>query len=265
MPETFIELIPRCDTSLQQSMTELEASGIPFDGYNIPELIRKGQTYLSPEDIFRLRSEGKISSQKQLAVHLRSRERTVRQTLDRLCHAAGNNVNIALLVTGDPLEEETQCTHAHEVICSDIQSEPMRIGVAADIYQPDWGRWDKKIPAIGKTVDAVFTQPIFSASVLDDIDRRTRSLMKPDQLYAGITWITTERSRRYWQEQNHVPPSHLPQGDGDGQIIQNSIAQAADVLRAVKQQGYSTYIMLMHSTMAQLECIFSLSENIREI
>lgn len=212
-----------------------------------------------------LRSQGKISSQKQLAVHLRTRERTVGQTLDRLCLAARNNVNIALLITGDPTDQEAQCTHAHEVIYSDIQLQPMRIGVAADLYQPNWGRWEKKVPAIGKTVDAVFTQPIFHGSILGDIDRRTSGLLRPDQIYAGVTWITTERNRRYWHEQNHVPFDHLPQGNSDAEIVQNSIMQAADTLRAVKQQGYSTYMMLMRSTIAQLERIISLSENIREI
>ncbi len=265
MPETFIELVPRCDNSLHQSMAELESCAIPFDGYNIPEIIRKGQSYLLPEDVLKLRSEGKISPQKQLALHLRTRERTIQQTLDRIALAARHNVNIALLVTGDPIKQQEPCTHAHEVITAQTDAFPLRIGVAADIYQPHWGRWNRKIPAIGKTVDAVFTQPIFSPSVLHEIDQRTNNLLRPDQIYAGITWITTERSRRYWHEQNHVPLDHLPNGNTDAEITQNSIAQAADVLRAIRQQGYSAYIMLMHSTVAQLQSIISTSENIREI
>lgn len=265
MSETFIEIVPRCEASLCQSMAELEVSGIPFDGYNIPELIRKGSSYLLPEDVLKLREEGKISPQKQLALHLRTRERTVQQTVDRVCLVARHKVNIALLVTGDPLKQEEQCTHAHEVIHSQAGQWPIRIGIAADIYQPNWGRWEQKIRAIGKTVDAVFTQPVFSVSALDDIEQRTRELLRPDQMYTGITWITNERSRRYWHEQNHVPLDHLPRGSSDAEITHNSIAQAADVLRAVKQQGYSIYIMLMRSTIAQLECMISLSENIREI
>lgn len=246
-------------------MAELEASDIPFDGYNIPELRRRGWQYLQPEEVMQMRREEKISLQKQLALHLRTRERTVQQTLDRLHLAARHNVNIALLITGDPLQQEEQCTHAHEVIIADIHRFPMRIGVAADIYQPHWGRWEKKIPAIGQTVDAVFTQPIFSASVLDEIDQRTHDFLRADQVYAGITWVTTERSNRYWHEQNHVPLHHLPRGSSDAEITQNSIAQAADVLRAIKQQGYSAYIMLMRNTITQLQRVISLSENVREI
>lgn len=265
MTEIFIELVPRCEGSLRQSMTELEASGIPFDGYNIPELRRRGRHYLQPEEVMRMRREEKISLQKQLALHLRTREKTVQQTLDRLHLAARHHVNIALLITGDSLPQEERCTHAHEVICADIQGLPMRIGVGADIYQPDWGRWEKKVLAIGKTVDAVFTQPIFSASVLDEIDQRTHGLLEPSQIYAGVTWLTAERSRRYWHKKNHVPLGHLPPGESDGEITRSSIAQAADVLREVRLRGYSTYIMLMQGTVMQLQQIFSLSENIREI
>lgn len=246
-------------------MTDLESSGIPFDGYNIPELIRKGQSYLLPEDVLKLRAEGKISPQKQLALHLRTRERTVQQTLDRVCLVARHNVNIALLVTGDPIKQAERCTYAHEVIAAHTNPLLIRIGVAADIYQPNWGRWEKKIQTVGKTIDAVFTQPIFNVSVLDDIDQRTRDLLRPDQMYAGVTWITTERGRRYWHEQNHVPLNHLPNGSTDAEITQNSIAQAADMLRAIRQQRYSVYIMLMYSTVAQLQRIISKSENMREI
>lgn len=266
MSETFIEIVPRCEASLCQSMAELEVSGIPYDGYNIPELIRKGSSYLLPEDVLKLRIEGKISPQKQLALHLRTRERTVQQTLDRICLVASHKVNIALLVTGDSLQQqEEQCTHAHEVIDSLTDQRPIRIGVTADIYQPNWGRWEQKIQAIGKTVDTVFTQPVFSVSALDDIDQRTRELLRPDQMYAGITWITNERSRRYWHEQNHVPLDHLPRGSSDAEIAHNSISQAADVLREVRQQGYSIYIMLMRNTISQLQRVMALSENIREI
>lgn len=266
-PETFIELVPRCAASLQSSMEELERSETPFDGYNIPELVGSGRSFLRPEDLMQLRSDGRISVQKKLALHLRTRERTVEETSERISLVARHGVNIALLVTGDPVPPIVdRCTHAHDVISSSpLQKPPMHIAVAADIYRPDWGRWNQKVSAIGKTVDAVFTQPIFDGDTLEEVGRRTHHLLRPDSVFAGITWITTDRGRRYWHEQNGVPENHLPGGTSDADITRNSIGQAADVLRAIRQQGYSTYIMPMRGTLLQLQRILSLSENVREV
>ena len=266
MPETFIELVPRCDASLRQSMAELEASGIPFDGYNIPEIVTGNQSFLRPEDLLKLKSNGAISEEKKLVLHLRTREHSAEETLDRLQLIARYNVAIALLVTGDPtLQEQGRCTHAHDVLAACSDHPPLPLGVAADIYQPQWGRWQQKKPFLGTTAQSVFTQPIFHPSLLEDIALHTKDALQPEQVYVGITWITTDRSRRYWHERNAVPLTHLPQGGSDAEISGNSIAQAADVLRAAKQQQHSIYIMLMRSTIAQLERVISLSENIREI
>lgn len=266
MREIFIELVPRSTAALRQSMTELEATEVPFQGYNIPELISAGQSFLRPEDVLQLRTDGVITPGKQLALHLRTRERSVQETVDRMLLAARNGVDIALLVTGDPVQgNEHHCTHAHEVIASYIPPSSMRVAVAADVYQENWGRWNKKTPAIGKTVDAVFTQPIFRPSALDAVRQRTQHLLKTNHVYTGIAWMTNERSRRYWHERNGVPLDHLPQGKTDAEIECNSIAQATDVLRAATQQGYSIYIMLMRNTVAQLQNIISQAENIGEI
>lgn len=247
-------------------MAELEASGIPFDGYNIPELVTGNQTFLRPEDVLQLQSNDGITEDKKLVLHLRTRERSAKENLDRLQLIARHTVAMALLITGDPTpREQGHCTHAHTVLAACNGEPPLPLGVAADIYQPHWGRWQQKKPFLGTTVQGVFTQPIFNPALLEDVAFHTKDALRPEQVYAGITWMTTERSRRYWHERNGVPLSHLPQGNSDAEISMNSIAQAADVLRAAKQQQHSIYIMFMRSTIAQLERIVSLSENIREI
>jgi 5,10-methylenetetrahydrofolate reductase len=267
MPETFIELVPRCEASLRQSMTALEASDVPFDGYNIPEVVRQGQSYLHTEDVLRLRSEGKFGGGKLLAVHLRTRGRSVAETVERVQLAARSDADIALLVTGDSTNPtENTCVHAHDVLAAQTNVPPLCIGVAADIYRPAWGRWSEKIPAIRRNIArAVFTQPIFHASMLEDIERHTQNLLSRSSVYVGITWISNERNRRYWHERNAVPTDHLPRGKDEATISRNSIVQAIDVVRAVRQQGYSLYVMLMRGTIAQLERVFSSAENYRDI
>ncbi len=264
MSETFIELVPRSEASLQESMKELEASGLPFDGYNIPEFVRTNGTYLSPEHIMKLRSAESINPQKQLAIHMRTRERSTHKTVERLKIAAAHNVNKVLLVTGDPSKECLGNTQAHEVLNA-IDQSPLRLAVAADIYRENWGRWESKIPALKRGIaTSVFTQPIFHPSMLDAVQSTTKDLVAAKRVYAGITWMTSHASRRYWHEKNNVPLAHLASGLLDSHVTYNSMKQAADVLRTAKQQGLSTYIMLMRGTVRQLEIVMNMSENLQE-
>ncbi len=86
----------------------------------------------------------------------------------------------------------------------------------------------------------------------------------PEKVYAGITWITNSKSREYWHAMNNVPLEFLPSGESDDTIRHNSISQSADMLRLVRQQGFSQYVMLMRGKLEELQQIFSLSESIRE-
>ena len=196
---------------------------------------------------------------------MRTRERSVEQTITRLQLATRSGVNTALLITGDPIGETKQtCTHAHKVLPV-LPETSLTIAVAVDLYQPNWGRWKHKVDAIREgIVDAVFTQPIFDSSVFQDIEERTHHLLSRENIYAGIAWMGTERSRKYWQEKNGVPPDHLPRGNSAAEISRNSLMQTAEVLRTAKQEGYSVYIMPMQGTRAELERIFSMAENIME-
>ncbi len=264
MSETFIELVPRSEASLQASMKELEASGIAFDGYNIPEFVRANGTYLSPEQIMKLRFIESINPNKQLAIHMRTRDASVTDTISRLESAAAHAVNTILLVTGDPAKKSNGCTHAHDVLDAMAES-PLGLAVAADLYQKNWGRWENKIPALRRGIaTSVFTQPIFHPSMLDVVRSTINDLVRPEKVYAGITWMTSHASRRYWHEKNNVPLAHLAGGVLDSHITHNSMKQAADVLRATRQQGLSTYIMLMRGTVRQLEIIMNMSENLQE-
>lgn len=264
MSETFIELVPRSQASLQESMKELETSGLPFDGYNIPEFVRANGTYLSPEQIMKLRSAEGINPAKQLAIHMRTRDTSVTDTISRLESAAAHAVNTILLVTGDPTNASNGCTHAHDVLDAMTKS-PLGLAVAADLYQENWGRWENKIPALKRGVaTAVFTQPIFHPSMLDAVHARINDLVPAKKVYAGITWMTSHASRRYWHEKNNVPLAHLASGLLDSHVTYNSMKQAADVLRTARQQGVSTYIMLMRGTIRQLEIIMNMSENVQE-
>lgn len=265
MSETFIELVPRSEVSLQESMKELEASGLPFDGYNIPEFVRANGTYLSPEQIMKLRSEEGINPTKKLAIHMRTRDASVAQTIGRLESAAAHAVNTILLVTGDSTSTSNGCTHAHDVLDTMTKS-PLGLAVAADLYRENWGRWERKIPALKRGIaTSVFTQPIFHPSMLDAVRFTINEVVPSEKIYAGITWMTSHASRRYWHEKNNVPLAHLAGGLLDSHVTYNSMKQAADVLRTARQQGLSTYIMLMRGTVRQLEIIMNMSENVQEL
>lgn len=266
MQQTFLELVPRCQPSLRQSMNELEALDISFDGYNIPELVTGTRAFLTPEEILQIQSQDSFARNKKLILHLRTRKHSVQHTLDRLQLIAQHRVSMALLVTGDPAEhEQGPCTHAHDVVAACEHGSPLPLAVAADVYQPDWGRWQHKKPFLGTAIHSVFTQPIFHTSFFEDIASHTKDALQPEQVHIGITWMTTERTRRYWHERNSVPLGHLPKGNSEAEIRKNSIAQAVDILRSAKQQQYSIYIMFMRNTIQQLQQVLEKAENIQEI
>ena len=266
MQETFIELVPRSASSLCEEMRQVEQMDISFQGYNLPELKRQKSSFLSPEHMMQMRKKAELSPEKKLALHLRTQERNVVENIERVRLMAMHGVDIALLVTGDafdPGEEPATC--AHNVL--DGITVPMggiEIAVGADLYMKQWGRWGHKIPAIQKgIVGSTFTQPIFHPQTLASLHENIGNFL-PEKVYAGITWISNAKSREYWHRKNNVPAEFLPSGESDETIRYNSISQSADILRLVRQQGFSQYVMLMSGRLEELQQIFSLSENIRE-
>lgn len=262
MQETFIELVPRSAESLQEDMRQVEAMGISFQGYNLPELKRQKSSFLSPEEMMHMR----LSPTKKLALHLCTQERAVTENIERIRLMAVNGVDITLLVTGDafdPGKEPATC--AHDVLDGiEKPVENIEIAVGADLYMNQWGRWGRKTDAIQRgIVGSTFTQPIFHPQTLDSLCKNTRDFPK-EKVYAGITWITSAKSREYWHTMNSVPLKFLPSGEADDTIRSNSISQSADMLRLIRQQGLSQYVMLMRGALEELQQIFSLSENMRE-
>jgi 5,10-methylenetetrahydrofolate reductase len=266
MQETFIELVPRTAESLQTEMKDLEQRDISFQGYNLPELRRQKVTFLTPEELMFMRMEGAISPDKKLALHLRTQERDVATNIERIRLLATHGVDMALLVTGDafdPGQEPATCAH-HVLKKMDQPIEAIDIAVGADLYMPQWGRWEQKTDAMHRgVVTAAFTQPIFHPETVAGLAQQTTALPN-EKLYAGVTWITHAKGREYWSLMNHVPVAHLPAGESDQTIRANSISQSAEILRLVRQQGYSSYLMPIRGTLDDLETIFALSENNRD-
>lgn len=268
MSTSYIELVPRSADSLEREIAQIDALGIPCDGFNLPELRSPSNPFLTTEEMMALRRNGRISPEKDLVLHMRTREKSAAETIARMTRAFEHGVTSALLVTGDAHAGDASLpTHTHDVLSS-IQTKIAggTIAIAADLYHDRWGRWTDKIPAIDRgIIDAVFTQPIFHVDTLDDVGGCTERSFSREKIFAGITWITTGKSRAYWRDRNAVPETLLPTGESDATIRQNSLAQAADVLRASRVEGYSTYTMLMRGTMEDLHAIFSMAENIREV
>src|SRR5258707_743817 len=144
MQKTFIELVPRNEQALKQEMQHVESMDISFHGFNLPELKRQRTGFLSPEEMMQMRGAGGLAPTKQLALHLRTQERSVMENVERVQLMAKHGVNIALLVTGDafdPGQEPATC--AHHVL--DGFQEPLQnieVAVGADLYMKDWGRWE---------------------------------------------------------------------------------------------------------------------------
>lgn len=269
MPKSYIELVPRSAEELKKAIGDISIANLPCNGFNFPEIRAKKSVFLSPEEMMAMRTNGELAEEKEIALHLRTRDHSIEGTLQRIRQAAASNIQTVLLVTGDALERNTTSgtTHTHDFL-NTLHSPPPGVSVAigADIYHEGWGRWKDKIPAITRgIIRTIFTQPIFSQDTFEEMEQKTGGLLQREQIFAGITWVTDTKSRDYWQRVNKVPLSILPKGSANDTIRENSIAQAAGILRTAKREGYSTYTMVMKGTLEELQEIFQKAENIQEI
>lgn len=264
MQRSYIELVPRSAEKLKKAIGDISIANLPCDGFNFPEIRAKKSAFLSPEEMMAMRTNGELAEGKEVALHLRTRDHSIEGTLQRIQYAAASNIQTVLLITGDALERNTVSgvVHTHDFLNA-LHSPPPGVSVAigADIYHKEWGRWKDKIPAITRgVIRTIFTQPIFSQATFEEMEQKTGKLLQREHIFAGITWVTDTKSRDYWQRVNKVPLRFLPRGSTNDTIRENSIAQAADILRTATCEGYSTYTMMMKGTLEDLQEIFRRAE-----
>jgi len=208
---------------------------------------------MSPEEIADI--EDILPKGKELVLHLRSQDsQTVSQATQRINKLLSKKIKEILLITWDIYSNTNNMLTTDAVINTLWKKE--KLSICADIYNDNWWRFDKKIPFLRQNNSAnIYTQPIFHNEVFRKIEEKRVQLGVPQwkaNIYIWITWINNVKTRDYWKNTNKVPEKYLPKWDTNESIKKNSIAQTIDVLKHIKKENYSSYIMLMQSKVKDL-------------
>ena len=250
-----IEIVPKKE-KFTKELNGLKQLDIKFDYLNFPHLARTGFYY--PEELASLISNEKLN--KPAILHLRVQDSpNIRQALlriNRILSDYKQNLEL-LLVTWDVKESKKKIIYTHNVL---KLKNNRKISVCIDNYKPMYENLKKKLPYLRK-YNKLFTQPIFNPERIDELEdflNKNNFKIKPQNLFLGITWFTTEKSKNYWANINNVPLSDLP----DKKFLENTLSKAIEIYRYAKQKGFSVYFMPIIQSLKHIEFIQDKGENL---
>jgi len=263
IPKTAIELIPRNKEYLINKIQEIQDCN--YDIVNLPHLRDRKWwevCFMAPEEIASI--ENILPEGKELVLHLRSQDsHTNSQAITRINTLLSKKIKEILLITWDTYVNKNEVVTTHAILESIWIQE--KVSICADLYHQDWWRFHKKIPFLKKNNTAnIYTQPVFCNTIFEKIEKNKVQLWIPQwktNIYIWITWICNSKTRDYWKNTNKVPEKYLPKWDTNEKIKENSIAQTIDILKHIKKEKYSSYIMLMQSKVKDLLSIQNKVEN----
>ena len=226
-----IELVPREVAALVREARAICERHGQFGWLNIPDIkalpVRSHEAALA-------------ASRLPLRVipHVRARDRSPRESVELLARLVEGGIRDALIVTGDRYDQAPGAEHATtlEVLrAARAEGLPINLWAAFDPYRGelraefDYARAKLDAGAVG-----LFTQPFFDVRLAE---------ICLDQLagvptFVGITPVTTEKSRAYWERTNRVvfPSRFVP-------TLEYCAALARDLLDAALAHGQHAYLM----------------------
>lgn len=196
-----IELVPRDLEGFAAEVDEVRRRFSQFEWLNIPDIkrlpVRSHEAALAVARV-----------PLRLIPHLRARDRSVEESLAIIDRLAQAGVRDVLIVSGDPVEDEEKKEHATslDLLRAARGRDPgVKLWAAFDPYRGDLrAELDYVQEKLEAGAAGLFTQPFF--------DLRMAEICL-DQLegvptFVGITPVTSEKSRKYWERTNRVvfPP-----------------------------------------------------------
>lgn len=186
--------------------------------------------------------------------HIRARDRDREATLQILRVLVDVGISDALIVTGDRFEQDAEACHdtSLDVIRASTEAElPIQLWAAFDPYR---GEMRAEFEYVQSKLDAgavgLFTQPFFDARLAEICLEQLDGI----PTFIGISPVTTEASRRYWERTNRVlfPPSFIPTLEYCAQL-------SADLLAVAESHGQNAYLMpIKVDPVTYLESVFAL-------
>ena len=250
-----VELAPNKRNFLEK-LNKLKTLDINCNYLNLPHILREWFYY--PEELVGVLQEEKIPYIPIL--HLRTQDSpNLRQVFLRINDLLGNyrkDLEL-LLITWDIKKEKNTIIYTHHVIR--YKNHP-KISVCVDNYKSNFWNLRKKIDNL-KHYNKLFTQPIFSLESVEKLETfldKKKFNFKKQNLFIGITWFSSERSKNYWHKVNNIPLKDLPTKN----FLEATIKQAAQTYKYAKERWFSVYFMPIMQSLKDIETIQNKAENI---
>ncbi|MFC4098164.1 methylenetetrahydrofolate reductase [Paenibacillus xanthanilyticus] len=218
-----------------------------INAINIPDLLRLS-----------MRSwEGAAQASRRFGTcipHIRAIDFNLKQDFGLLDVLDERGINQVLVVTGDPPQDMNRSvypTTSVELIRKLKQARPaMKVYGAIDPYRDNFrGEYDYIQRKLDAGADGFFTQPFFDLRLMEVY----HELMDGQEIYWGVSPVTSERSRNYWETKNNAvfPASFEPSLDWN-------VRFARRVLDYGETTGTNVYLMPIRVDLkAYLDGIFS--------
>ncbi|WP_041313473.1 methylenetetrahydrofolate reductase [Heliomicrobium modesticaldum] len=241
-----VELVPRSEEALISELEMIQQEFPQVMGINIPDLLR-----------FPLRSWDACTCAKRYFAtaipHIRAIDLNPDAPLQMAEQLQQNGIAEVLIVTGDPpqdMSRKVYPTTSIDVIRRFKRELPdMKVYAAIDPYRNSLRKeYDYIKRKIDAGADGFFTQPFFDLRFMEIYGE----MLEGQQVFWGISPVTTEKSACYWETKNHVlfPADFEP-------TLEWNIRFARKVLDFVAQSKANMYFMPIRTDLrAYLRGIF---------
>ncbi|MEO5348816.1 MAG: methylenetetrahydrofolate reductase [Magnetococcus sp. YQC-3] len=242
-----IELVPRDAAALQAELRQVREAFQAVQLINLPDLPR-----------FSLRSWEGCALVRPLfshaIPHIRATDILVDQPPPMAERLRALGLQEVLLITGDPHPDRpapaNACTLLQAIRHFKACMPELRVYAALDPYRQsfrqEYAYLQEKLAA---GADGFFTQPFFDLRLME----MYAELLAATPIFWGVSPVTTESSRAYWEKRNHVLfPAHF------APTLEWNRAFARAALAFARQQQSHIYFMPIRTDVVQyLEGILS--------
>ncbi len=202
MSKISVELVPRQKEAFLKELNIVKDNFSNIDIINIPDISRYEVSSLEAAEL-----ANKLSF--DVIPHLKAGQIKKEEPLEFKDFLIQNNIKEVLLVLGDKFgaqEQEDKYCNTLEAIAKFKEEVPqIKVYGAIDQYrstfEKEYAYIQEKL-AVG--CDGFFTQPFFDYELLEFYLKKLRGI----QVYWGVSPVTSQRSKEYWQKHNNVdfPP-----------------------------------------------------------
>lgn len=247
MTRISLELVPRSPEELRESLESIKANIPGIDLINIPDLLR-----------FETRSwQGAAIAQDYYAAvmpHIRAIDVDLTQPLAMRPELRQSGITEVLVIEGDPpqdMSHKVYPTISTDLIQKFHQEMPeVKVYAGIDQYRDSMRQEHYRIQRkLQAGAVGFFTQPFFDMRFLE----MYADMLEGQNVYWGITPVTSERSKSYWEMKNNVV---FPKGFEP--TLEWSIEFGRQVRKFAQERGDNLYLMpIRGNVQAYLEGIMA--------